>query len=167
VAWIGKLVFAGALASGVAGSQFPEFSQQYLQRLAGQRDVLAQVAAEFDASAQQAGLTRTAALADLAGTPFQDLHRSDMERVFVRLEQVTADLELLRAMQPLERIALPQRFRDVETLQAVWADYRPAIPVTEAGFAAAGIGFGAGWLALAGLMRFLAWPFRKQVRRMI
>ena len=30
-----KIIFAGALATGVAGSQFPEFSQQNLQRLGG------------------------------------------------------------------------------------------------------------------------------------
>jgi hypothetical protein len=31
-----KLILAASLATGVAGSQFPEFSQQYLQRLGEQ-----------------------------------------------------------------------------------------------------------------------------------
>ena len=42
------LVFAVAL------SQFPAFSDQYVQRLGGQVDALAQVAADFDRSARRA-----------------------------------------------------------------------------------------------------------------
>lgn len=160
---IGKVLVAGALASGVAGSQFPEFSQQYLQRLAGQQDALTLVAQEFDASASKAGLTRDQALADLAGSTFQVAHRADMERVFYRLERVSEDLALLRVMGPLERIALPQRFRDPETLRAVWADFKPAVPVTTDGFIAAGIGYLLGFVVLSGLYKLLAWPFRRRI----
>lgn len=152
---IQKLIFAGALATGVAGSQFPEFSQQYLQRLGGQFDALSQVAADFDASAAKAGLTRDAALAQIKGSTFQDAHRQDMEHMFTRLNRITADLALLRAAGPLERMALPQRFRDVETLRAVWADFRPAVPVTSDGMMATLAGTIAGWLGLTGLVALI------------
>ena len=55
-----------ALGFAVALSQFPAFSDQYVQRLGGQADALQKVAAEFDASADRAGLTRQAALEELA-----------------------------------------------------------------------------------------------------
>jgi hypothetical protein len=157
-----KIIFAGALATGVAGSQFPEFSQQYLQRLGGQYDALSQIARDFDASASKAGLTRAAALAEITGSTFKDAHRSDMANAFARLDTVTADLALLRAASPLERMALPHRFRDTETLHTTWADFRPAVPVTIDGVFATVIGFLAGLFALNGLIAALRWPFRRR-----
>lgn len=156
-----KLIFAASLASGITASQFPEFSQQYLQRLGGQFDALSQIARDFDASATRAGLTRDAALDQIRGSTFQDAHRADMSRAFGRLEKVTADLALLRAAGPLERMALPHRFRDSETLSATWADFRPAVPVTVDGFIAAAMGFLAGLFSLNALLAALRWPFRR------
>lgn len=151
-----------ALALGAALSQFPAFSDQYVQRLGGQVDALRKIAAEFDASAARAGLSRDEALADLSGSAFRDLHAADMTRAFARLAHAEDDLRLLRAASPLERIALPHRLRDSETLAATWGDFRPAVPVTAAGLWAGGIGFAAGWLiaGLAGLLlrrRGAAW----------
>lgn len=157
-----KLIMAGAVATGIAGSQFPEFSQQYLQRLGGQFDALTQVAADFDASATKAGLTRDAALAEIKGSAFQDAHRADMAHAFTRLERITADLTLLRAANPLERMALPHRFRDTETLAAVWADFRPAVPVTVDGALATVAGGAAGWMGLTALFALLGSLFRKR-----
>ena len=51
-----------ALVAGLAGAgamaQFPEASQQYVQRLAGAVDELSIVVADFDRSAQSARLFR-------------------------------------------------------------------------------------------------------------
>ena len=135
-----------ALGLAAALSQFPAFSDQYVQRLGGQADSLRQVAAEFDASARRAGLTRSEALNQLAGTEFLDAHGQDMERVFTRLARVESDLGLLRAASALERIALPHRMRDARTLAATWNDFRPALPLTASGFWAAGLGFLLGWM---------------------
>jgi hypothetical protein len=157
-----KLILVASLATGIAGSQFPEFSQQYLQRLGGQYDALAQIAADFDASATRAGLTRDAALAEITGSTFQDAHRADMANAFARLDNVTADLALLRAASPLERMALPHRFRDSETFAATWADFRPAVPVTIDGLIAAAIGFFMGLILFNALTVALRAPFRKR-----
>ena len=140
-----------ALGCAVALSQFPAFSDQYVQRLGGQADALRQVAAEFDASADRAGLTRQAALDQLAGTRFLDSHGQDMGRVFTRLSRIETDLGLLRAASALERIALPHRMRDTETLAATWGDFRPAVPLTASGFWATVIGFLLGWM-IGGLL---------------
>lgn len=156
-----KIIILLALAIGLAASQFPEFSQQYLQRLVGQYDALAQLARDFDTSAARAGLTRAQALADLTGSTFREAHRADMQVAFARLERIGADLMLLRAATPLERMALPHRFRDGVTLAATWADFRPALPLGLGGVYAAGLGFLAGLIGLHSLIAALAWPFRK------
>lgn len=154
-----------ALMGGVLGamtlSQFPEFSQQYLQRLAGQADALNAILTAFDASAAKAGLSREKALEELSGTTFRDAHRADMRDAILRAERVDRDLTFLRAADPLERLLLPHRFRDGETLAATWADFRPALPVTPEGLISGGIGFGAGWTLLAGLGALLRRPFRR------
>ena len=151
---IGLLRLAVAVCLAIALSQFPAFSDQYVQRLGGQVDALSRVAAQFDASARAAGLTRDQALADLSGSAFRDAHQSNMREVFVRLDRARADLQMLRIAGPLERMLLPHRLRDAETLAATWGDFRPAIPVTVAGLWAAGIGLVLGWLltALPGLL---------------
>ena len=156
------LGWAGGLAGAVALSQFPEFSQQYLQRLGGQADVLNKIEADFDTAAGQAGLTREAALSDLSGTVFRDLHREDIRETLIRAERVRADLDLLRAATPLERIALPHRFRDPETLAATWSDFRPGVPVTTAGFISALIGFLLGVGAVRLILWMIATPFRRR-----
>lgn len=148
------LIFASAL------SQFPAFSDQYVQRLGGQVDALTRVAAEFDASAERAGMSREQALADLSGSNFRDVHQGDMRRTFARLEHAQADLELLRKATPIERIALPQRFRDTETLSATWDDYTPAMPISTSGVVTAAIGFVMGWI----IATLLGLPFRRRQR---
>ncbi len=149
----GLLRLAVAVCFAAALSQFPAFSEQYVQRLGGQVDALSRVAAEFDASAEGAGLTRDQALADLSGSAFRDAHQSNMRAVFARLDRARADLQMLRIAGPLERMLLPHRLRDAETLAATWGDFRPAVPVTVAGFQAAGIGLALAWwlAALPGL----------------
>ncbi|TRW97645.1 DUF2937 family protein [Paracoccus sp. M683] len=157
---IGLLRLVAALACAVCLSQFPAFSDQYVQRLGGQVDALTRIAADFDASAAEAGLTRTEALADLGGTEFRDLHQADIAQTFARLDHAAADLTMLRLASPLERMLLPHRLRDPQTLAATWGDFSPAVPVTVAGLAAAGIGFVLGWLAFG----LLILPFRSRDR---
>lgn len=143
---IGALRLVTALACAAILSQFPAFSDQYVQRLGGQVDALARVAADFDASARRAGLTRSQALADLTGSDFRDAHQADMRRSLARLDHARADLAMLRIAGPLERLLLPHRMRDPDTIAATWGDFRPALPLGAAGLGAAAIGFALGWL---------------------
>ncbi|WP_254684706.1 DUF2937 family protein [Sulfitobacter sp. JL08] len=78
------LVLAGGVASAATLSQFPEYAQQYTQRLGGAVDALGQVVADFDASAAAEGLTREQALAQMTGTAFVERRRDDMQRSFAR-----------------------------------------------------------------------------------
>ena len=64
---MGKLVkISGGVGLGVLLSQFPEYSQQYVQRLGGAVDELKTVVSDFDTSAQATGSTREGAVATTA-----------------------------------------------------------------------------------------------------
>lgn len=149
------LALVGGLGGAVTLSQFPEYSQQYLQRLAGALDELTAVVAAFDASAEGFGLTRNAALDQMGGTAFQNQLRDDMRGNIARLERLSADYAALSGTAPLERLTMVWRLRDSELAARTWGDFRPAVPVTRDGALATGIGFGTGWLLVAGLLRGL------------
>ena len=154
----------GGVAGAVTLSQFPEFSQQYLQRLAGKVDALSAVAADFDASAAKNGLTREAALVQLTGTKFNTDHQADLRVTFAEAAALSDNLATLRAAAPLARLTMPQRLGDSETLQATWADFKPAIPTTPDGAITAGVGYVGGWAVVALIWRLLSWPFRRHRR---
>lgn len=145
------LAILGGVSGAVALSQFPEFSQQYLQRLAGKVDALTEVAMQFDATADRNGLTRAAALVAMTGSPVLDDQQADMRATLAQQTRLAENLATLRAAGPLERLTMPQRFGDVETLTATYADFRPALPVTTEGAITAGLGYVGGW-ALVGLL---------------
>jgi Protein of unknown function (DUF2937) len=156
------LAILGGVSGAVALSQFPEFSQQYLQRLGGKVDALTEVAAQFDATASQNGLTRDAALAAMAGSAVLEDQQADMRATLALQTRLSENLSVLRTAGPLERLTMPQRFGDTETLKATYADFRPAIPATTEGAITAGVGYFGGW-AVAGLLgRLLALFFRRR-----
>lgn len=161
------LAILGGVSGAVSLSQFPEFSQQYLQRLAGKVDALSQIAADFDATAARNGLTRDAALAQMTGTPLLMDQQADQRAVLARAAQLADNLAQLRAATPLARLTMPQRFGDTETLQATYADFRPAIPATTDGAITAGIGYVGGWAVVALIWRVVSFPFRSRRRRYV
>lgn len=140
------LATAGAIAGAVALSQFPEFSQQYVQRLSGAVDELRAVTIAFDTAARVGGLSREEALAQLKGTGFGDQFSDDMRTRIYRYERLNADYQALAGAAPLQRLARAWRFRDPELARRTWDDFRPAVPVTSEGLVFAGIGYAGGWL---------------------
>ncbi|SEN63217.1 Protein of unknown function [Pseudorhodobacter antarcticus] len=155
------LALAGGISGAVALSQYPEFSQQYIQRLGGQVDALTLVVADFDRSATANGLTRDAALDQLQGTAFLAARKTDTARMFARHERLAADLAFLRLASPMERIAMPHRLGDAETFAATWGDYQPALPLTVAGAVAGVLGFFGGFAGIKLVFSILGWPFRR------
>lgn len=155
------LTFIMGLMGGVSLSQFPEFSQQYLQRLAGAVDELTRVVTDFDASASGVGMTREQALQSLTGGEFQQARQEDMTRTIARQERLSTDLEALRDASMVERALQPTRFTDPEIAAAAWEDFQPAVPVTSVGLIFAGVGF---LIAAVGFFIFLVcsrWAWRK------
>ena len=156
------LTLAGGLAGAAACSQYHEFSQQYIPRLAGQVDALSVVVADFDRSAGANGLTRVAALDQLQGTAFLAARKADMQNAFARFDRLSNNLTFLRLASPVERIAMPHRMADPDTFNATWADFRPAMPLTTAGAVAGGVGFLGGWAGVGLALSLLLWPFRRR-----
>ena len=158
------LCLAGAFAGGGTLSQYPEFAQQYTQRLAGQVDAMGQVVADFDRSALDAGLTRTQALDQLNGTEFLSARQTDMRQTFARHAVLNTTLTDLRGATAMERIMLIHRLNDTQILQNTWADFQPAIPVTAAGAVTAGAGFLGGWVIVATLLNLIKGVFKRRAR---
>ncbi|MDF0600326.1 DUF2937 family protein [Psychromarinibacter sp. C21-152] len=159
---IRTLALAGGIAGAVALSQFPEFSQQYLQRLSGAVDELRAIVLDFDATAARAGMTREEALADLSGSAFQSELQATLAGRITRYEDLAADYAALREAEPLQRLAQVHRFADADLARRTWADFRPAVPVTADGMLFAGIGFGAGWLGVALLLGLAGRALRRR-----
>ena len=150
----------GGLAGAIGLSQYPEFSQQYIQRLAGQVDALTIEAKRFDDSALAEGMGREEALQALSGSDFIDRRQADMRAMFARHARLSDNLTVLRAATPLERLTLPFRMTDGPTTREVLGDFTPAVPVSAAGAASAGMGFVAGWALFAVLIAGLGVFFR-------
>ncbi|MFU1477196.1 DUF2937 family protein [Roseovarius sp. C7] len=126
---------AMALAGGIAGaaglSQFPEFSQQYVQRLGGAVDELSRFISEFDADAARFDLSREAALADLEqGGRMAAARAESMRATLARHARLSGDLEVLRQAGPFTRAYEAGRLSDRELAEATWADFKPALPLT-------------------------------------
>lgn len=161
------LILAGGLAGGAAVAQFPEFSQQYVQRLGGAVDALEEVVADFDASAEAVGLSRGEALAQMTGSEFVERRRADMTRTIGRFERLSADLAALEAASPFARAGQALRFSDRDLVHDTWAAFRPAMPVTTDGLAFAGIGVFGGMAVVWTVLAALKLPFRRRPGRAV
>lgn len=158
-----------ALAAGLTGaaglSQFPEFTQQYVQRLGGAVDELARSVREFDEDAAELGFERGEALRQLAtGGAFGEARAESMGATVARYERLSADLAALEGKGAFERVALASHMADPEIADRTWQAFRPGIPVTAEGAGFAGAGLLGGWILASVLLSALAMPFRR-IRR--
>ncbi len=149
----GLVKWAGGLLFGAALSQFPEYSQQYVQRMGGALDELKTVVADFDTSAKTAGYSRDTALAAMTGTDFLSARQADMTRTFARFDTLQADYLRLKDANAFQRLAYVARMRDTQIMRGTAKDFKPAVPLTTEGAGVAGIGFLFGYGGLAGLGR--------------
>lgn len=157
------LTLAGGLTGAAGLSQFPEFSQQYTQRLGGAVDELSRVVADFDADAAKVGLSRDAALQELAqGSAMARERATTMARTFDRHARLSADLTALQGAGPFTRAYLATRMTDSDVTKRAWSAYRPAVPATFEGVVFAGTGFVTGILALGFIFSVLRMVFRRR-----
>ncbi len=150
------VTLVGGLSGAVAFSQFPEYSQQYTQRLAGAVDELSRVVERFDADASALGLTRQQALHDMdkAGG-MAEARATSMQRVFARYDRLSNDLNVLRHKAPVGQAVQIWRMTDPELARKAWGDFRPAVPVTFDGITMGLAGFLAGLLIFGTLRAVL------------
>ncbi|PUB18687.1 DUF2937 family protein [Yoonia sediminilitoris] len=158
-----------ALAGAAGLSQFPEFSQQYMQRLAGQVDELSRDLKQLDAMALDLRMGREERLEQMENTPTFAADAAFWREKIARHARLGAHLDSLRSATPMARLTMPQRFADTALLQSVWADFTPAFPLSQAGAMSGGVGFLTGWAgawaALAAVLALIKAPFRRLRRQ--
>lgn len=150
------LIRVVALAAGlaVAGglSQFPEYSQQYTQRLAGAVGALSDVVEAFDADARRLEMTRAEALQELSESGrMGEARAQSMRIVFARHDRLSQDLAALKNASPVARVARAWRMNDAEIARQAWQDFRLAVPLSSQSLVLALLGFLGGW-ALTGML---------------
>lgn len=155
------LAMAGGIAGAVALSQFPEFSQQYIQRLSGAVDELRAVTLAFDTAARVGGLSRDEALVQLRGSGFGDQFSDDMRESLYRYDRLNADYQALAPAAPMQRLARFYHIRDPDLVRRTWDDFKPAVPITIEGLSFAAIGFVSGWLMVSLVLGLLMRPLRR------
>ena len=152
------------LGLAVALSQFPEYAQQYTQRLGGAVDELRVITEEFDRAAIAGGLDRAQALErfNASNDEFLAGRGVSMTATFQRFEQLSATLAEIEGAGAAERFRSLPAYLDSDIGQRTLHSYKPAVPATIEGVLYAGVGFVLGYLILSGIWRFCALPFKRR-----
>ena len=124
-------------------SQFPEFVQQYLQRLGGHLDEARLQLAKFKEAAEQTGVTLDQLIKNASSNPNPSLARLGgvIQETEQRVQALTAANAAIRDASPWARPFVFFEKADPQIAKATWAIFRPAVPTTLEGmvYAAAGI----------------------------
>ena len=154
------------LALALILSQFPEYAQQYTQRLGGAVDELRVITEDFDRAAAEGGLDRAQALArfNASNDDFLAGRGVSMTATFQRFEQLSTALAQIEDADAVERFQSLPAYLDSDIGRRTLESYQPAVPATIEGVLYAGGGFVLGYLILSGLWRFCALPFRRRRR---
>jgi hypothetical protein len=158
---IRRAALAIGLLFALAGSQLPEFAQQYRQRLGGAIDELDRMIAEFDSEAANQSLTREQGLQRLKANADALAHErgADLEGDIERAARLTRQQEAFRIGGPLTRLASLVENFDPATLTKAIRDYEPAVPITFEAFVVAAVALVFGWAAT----HVCAWPIRRRL----
>ncbi len=150
--FVRALTLAGGLAGAAGLSQFPEFSQQYIQRLAGKVEELTRFVEEFDADATDVGVSREQALIDLAqGGSIGAERAQTMVTTIARQNRLSTTLDELRGVGPFTRAYHAHAFSDSELARGTLSDFKPALPLSFEGLVFAGVGMLMGLGLFSGL----------------
>ena len=152
------IIILASLFCAALASQFPEYVQQYQQRLSGAVTELTQVVEQFDLDARNNDLTRKQALDRYEASQDEFLKdRADrISTLIQRYDRLRLHLRSLETAAPFQKLGLFIKDRDIEMASDTAKIYQPAIPLTTMGAAHAAGGFGLGWV----LFSILLWPFR-------
>ena len=112
--FVRRLALVIGLLCGFIGTQWPEFSQQYRQRLGGALDELRRVVAAFDAEAASRSLTPAEGVARLKDNadPLARERGADIESDIAREARLEREIAELQGADPLRRlVVMARRFR--------------------------------------------------------
>jgi hypothetical protein len=158
-----RIALVLALFVAVLGSQFPEFAQQYRQRLGGALDELDRIIQQFDSDAATRGMNSDQGIGALEANsdPFVRGRGVQMREIESRRDRLARQLQDLSAAKPLSGFLVLARNLDSSVASNVLSDFKPAVPLTFDGLLSALIGFLAGLSAI----HLCAWPIRRHYRR--
>lgn len=158
------LAGVGGLGLAVMLSQFPEYAQQYTQRLGGAVDELRVITERFDRDAAAAGLDRTQALSrfQASSDTFVSGRGRSEEANFTRYAELSQTLDRIANADPIERFRNLPSYLDSDIGRRTLENYKPAVPVTPEGILYAGVGFALGYLVLSALVKVATMPFRRR-----
>lgn len=145
------VTLVGGLTGAVGLSQFPEFSQQYMQRLGGAVDELGRQVTRYESDAAAQGMPLGGYLVALADEgEMAKTQSGNMASDIARYDRLSKALNTLEGAGPFMRARLAFDLApDREVAQRAWQVFKPAVPATFEGAVFAGVGFVGGWLALA------------------
>jgi len=145
-------------------SQFPEYAQQYTQRLGGAVDELRVVTEEFDRAATEGGLTRAAAIDRYSASNDEFLagRGSSMTATFQRYDKLRETLAQIQNAGPIERFQSLPAYLDTDIGRRTLENYKPAVPVTMEGILYALAGFLLGFAMLSAVVKVVMLPFGKR-----
>lgn len=149
------LAMTAGLISAVGLSQFPEFSQQYMQRLGGAADELNTIVSQYSADAKAARMTLETYVDTLSKEgPLSQTQARNMQAHIDRQAYLNTALEQLTGAGPFTRARMAAFMGDRDVARHAFETYKPAIPATFEGAVFAGTGFLGGWLGLSAVFAF-------------
>lgn len=156
------LSIIGGLALGFGFAQFPEYAQQYEQRLGGAVDELRIIVEDFDRGAASFGLSREDALMRYAVSPDEFLQDRglSMRMTLERYERLSADLAQLQAASAVQRVQFLPRYLDSDVGARAMENFQPGVPATGEALAWGLAGTAVGYLILHPFFGFVTLPFR-------
>ncbi len=157
-----RLALAIGLLCGLLGTQWPEFSQQYRQRLGGALDELSRIVAAFDAEAASRSLTRAEGVARLKDNadPLARERGADIETDIARQARLELEIAALRDAGPLRRLMVMAGDFDFAIADQTLRNFEPAVPVTAESLIVGALALVSGW----GATHLCAWPIRRRWR---
>lgn len=155
-----RLALAIALIAGAIGSQGPEFTQQYRQRIGGALDELNRIVAEFDAESAREGMTPAQGLQWLEENrdPLARERGEDMAQTIDRARRLEEQLDAMASAGPLKRLYVMAKDFDPRIARRTLDSFEPAAPFSLEALTAAILAGFWGWAAT----HLCAWPFRRR-----
>lgn len=156
------LSILGGLALGFGFAQFPEYAQQYEQRLGGAVDELRIIVDDFDRGAASFGLSREDALLRYALSPDDFIvdRGLSMRQILVRYDKLSADLAQLQQAGPIQRAQLLPSYLDSDVGARALENFQPGVPATGEALAWGLTGTLVGYVLLYPFFGFVTLPFR-------
>ena len=135
-----------ALLFGCLFSQAPEFQQQYRQRLGGAIDEITRVIDRFDDDARAIGVAPDEAIKRLASNSDELARRRAVAEVDIlaRRDRLLHQQEVFETSSIIGRVTVLISDYDPQLTSGTWRSFRPAVPTTLDGAAAALFGAGIG-----------------------